>query len=86
MDFLDGYNYALRHAANQIRNAIDELAGLEVLDSEEDPRPDFMSDDALRVATVIADHFDPELSGGCGTLLEKLKAAIAVTAMPRRCS
>jgi hypothetical protein len=86
MDFTEeheAHNHALRVAADEIREAIDELAGMEVEESDDDPKPDFLPDDVLRAATAIADHLDPSTTGD-SSLVEKLKAAIAVTATPRR--
>ncbi len=76
-------NMTLFVAAREIRDTIDELAGMENPESTDDPRDDFMSDEAFRVATVIADHLDPELDDDV-PLLEKLVAAIRITACPRR--
>jgi len=79
----DNVDLALITAADDILAAIDELAGMENPESTDDPKEDFMSDEAFRVATVIADHLDPELDDGV-PLLEKLVAAIRITACPRR--
>ncbi len=78
----DEVDLALITAADDIRAAIDELAGMDC-PSDNEHRADFMSDETLRVATVIADHLDPELDDGT-PILEKLVAAIRITACPRR--
>ncbi len=79
----DAGRLALIVAADDIRAAVDLLAGLEGESSGDDPAPDLVPDDVLRVMEVIANHIDPNTTGDV-PLAEKIAAALGITAKHRR--